>query len=473
VNKLVKRKNLIWLPLAICIIFLGVFASATKLLAIYLVCICLLGFIIGITKINDFPLYVSVALYALLPQYFAIEISSSLPLITASRIIILFLLFYAIIKGKLKRNVFYIIIHSGYSKILIGYFTLSLIATLPYLNNGSILKDLFGIIFDQILLFILITNSVDSKKKLDKCIWILTISFIIVCICGIVERFTGYNFWNNFYTISRSITNANDTRLGVNRVSFSFSHPIYFGMYIVLLIPIIMYMIKSKKNNNIYIIGLALGIICCFFTVSRGPIGVMFLTIILNFFDMKRQERKRFISFFIMIGILIFIGLLFFSNMVDSIIITLKTILNEFGFSYNVDDFGSNSGGVDSRLSQFDIYGNAIRNNWLFGIGSGASDIYVSVDNAYLGWILSGGVFGLASKLTLYLGSIVLLFNQRNSTPICKAVFYSMLCYMVASLAAPENITTKMVWILLGLAAVSRVIEKDEQDNALKRMKNA
>lgn len=407
-------------------------------------------------KIRKSSIWIAlIALVPILPKYFGLEISGTLPVLTASRIIVLYLIFKCLLNRTfLKRQMNFLNINNlNFAWVL--YILADLVLIFISSDSMSAFKDLFNIVLDEFLFIVVVLNLIDSEDKLERLLESVIFIGVLVSIGGIIEAVVGYNFWDNFYTISRQITNAADVRLGTARIAFSFQHSIYFGMYSNLMLPLLFYKVKNG-GGLFYKIGVLLNICCTFLTISRGSIAVCAFIIVMNLLDMRGVERKRFRSTFLIaiIGVVVISYLNpSFLDMANS---AIKAVLNELGFNFDVTDFGSNSAGLESRTFQMELYGRYLKNNWLTGLGGSASDIYVSVDNGYLGWLIDGGIIKFFSKCILLATEFMIIMKNRKNDKYAKALMYSLTGYLLALIGAPENVTLIM-WNLIFVILLCRL----------------
>ena len=91
------------------------------------------------------------ALYLILPEYFALEISSSIPLLTGSRIILVIMILVCIHKRTINIKL---------DRAFLAYFIILLIVNLYHLstNPSTAIKAIFTLIVEQAVLYIVMKN---------------------------------------------------------------------------------------------------------------------------------------------------------------------------------------------------------------------------------------------------------------------------------------------------------------------------
>ena len=107
------------------------------------------------------------ALYMILPSYFAIEFSSSLPLITASRILLLLLVVVYLIKNNWHFN-FKIINESSVNRLLLAFFALIFITDIGHLPSSSAIRDILSVIIEEWLVVWVLTTVIVSPKSMKR-----------------------------------------------------------------------------------------------------------------------------------------------------------------------------------------------------------------------------------------------------------------------------------------------------------------
>lgn len=407
------------------------------------------------------------ALYMVLPEYFALELSSSLPLITGSRILLILLLIYYVAKNDWKIH-FKIFYNDGCKKYFVIYFVCMIITNLYYaLSTKEAIKELFIIILEELVVLWLIVKIVNTREKMDKVLKIIAISSAITAIISIIGTITGNNLFYYLNTVSRKMLMASFYRLGFIRAEAGFGHAVYYALYCIMMIPICMYLLEKEKNNCIYIICFALNIIGLVLANSRGPLLIFACMSIYMFCRKKTSLIQKYIPMlFLSIILIIFLFLTNdkIENFVKNIFISLTNVFKTNVVS--IEDYGGNDGnGIDSRLNQYSMVQYAMKKNFLFGLGANAHirgvqmwyntyterwQLTNTYDVGYFLIICTYGIIGLLGNLVLYYGIIINTFKSKfKRDSIIEMFKYIFIIYFLGLFAVTG--INNVFWIILSL----------------------
>ena len=406
-------------------------------------------------------------LACILPSYFALELSGSLPLLTATRLLILLLLFYAVTHRNLPA--FKRIVQVNRLKMILGvYFATRIIAELYFAPSltSYVIKELFSIIFEQLMVVILISKIVTTEKMFNRCINCLVVGASVIFVVGIIQSLSGVNLAYFLNTVHRTMLQTNGFRLGFTRAEASFGHPVYFGEFCVLLMPIISYLYDYTGKKK-YMIALCLDLVALVLSNARGAILPGAIILVVMIMRKSKKAKIRYVG----IGVIGILSLILLSFLIPSLGEILKTIINSILniFGANIDlgsNYGGNTSGLESRTSQLTGITWVIMNGAaLFGFGPdahmrGLVSYYFNsrwnnlqtIDVGYVGFFLCEGVIGTIGQLTLIWGLIIHAHKRANKRDIMDMNNAFFLCFFAyASLllsAAGLNMT---YWTIIGL----------------------
>ena len=420
------------------------------------------------------------AFYFVLPSYFAIEISNSLPLMTASRILLVITMFVYVIKckGIIKIK----IIDNNYQikYALVGYFSLMLLANILNIkyNNESI-KEILALILEQLCFIWIISKIIDSKEKLREALKVIAITSLFVAVIAIIGSITGKNLFYNLNFVKREMLMASYSRLGFTRAEAGFGHPVYYGAYIVIIIPIIMYLIETEEKCIIYKIALIFNVVALFFSNSRGSIiafAFIFLYITIN---QKWRVLKKYLSIFV-IGIvsLVFVSIIS-PKMINFFGDILKSIYNVFSSDQvYIQNYGqNNANGLNSRINQISGIVWTLKHRPIIGFGANAhmkemikfcdsNGKWIVTDTFDIGYVAifcQYGIVGSLGYIILYLCILKKCFEKnKNGNIFYKSIKYCFISYLILMISVVVN--NKMLFLIVALMI--------SNDNILKNTKN-
>lgn len=431
------------------------------------------------------PLWLFFSFYLILPNYFALELSHSLPLITASRLILA--ICYAIIisqnHGKVRIRGFDLNI-----QMYITIFTLVNIVHL-YDTGTSALNRLIVVFVEQAAVFVLISNLVDTEKKFEKAIDLLMDASSVTALISIVGFLFNTNFFYLLKTVSREMTQAGTSdigyRNGLLRIEAGFGHPVYYAMYCSMMIFVALQLINCKRKKKRASICLILNIVALLLTNSRGSILAVATTLLISFFASGWRERKKYLK---LIGVsIVLLGVLFlFSENIRRYVIGIfQSIYIYFGIAKNVSasyqsNYGANMSFTNDRLMQFSGMIWTLKKSPLIGFGynshtrglikyfyNGIWYPAVSYDVGYVEIVCCYGIIGAISFLFLWNSVLVKLRHIRKFQ--YGIMFRNIFVVYLLCMLSVVNID-KIFWVFFGLlgAYSNIVMEKSYGNNSEK-----
>lgn len=402
-------------------------------------------------------------LYIIMPSYFAIEISSKFPLLTTSRLVLLCWLIFKVIRNKGKFR------FSLKSKSLRIYFILMVIVELIHFGDSGnyAIKDLIALFMEQFLVFIAITDSINTKAKFLKSLKVLLYSSMAVSVVSLIGFFLKTNLFYLLNTVSREMLMSNNTeigsRLGMIRIEAGFGHAIYYGMYCVVFLFVGMYFYIYEKKT-IYLASIILNGIALLLTNSRGCILAFFITLLLTVIINKRRQARRYLKFIAIGAVLAFVGVLIIPtarNYVYSV--ALSIVISFFGSSTELAGYGANVNGASSRLIQF----SGMLWTWKFhpiiGFGPSAhSRLLIKYFNKGLWWttntfdvgyvaiVAQFGLIGTIAHIALYYLTLKLSFNKLYKDDPIFGMFRNVFVgYFICMLSVVTM--DKLFWVIFSL----------------------
>lgn len=437
-----------------------------------LIILIVIGILVFI-KNNDNFLYFFVFFYPILPEYFALKMGDSLPLLTASRCLILMMFFFTLLRTK-KINFKYIK-ETKFSRVLIVYFIFSTINFLVHSDNPENLKEYFGIILENIILVFIVVMNINTEEKKEKCIKTIVFSAGMVFLLSAIEPFTGVNIAEFLDTgASETVLQAKYERMNMYRATFSFGHPICLAVYTIMILPIVMYCI-DKYNKIIYKLIFLLNILCILLTISRGQILIAALLLVVMFIFMKKEERRKYyLLLFSSFCVLIF-GCIVSEEVLNNFMNIIYSVLNAIGFNFNIVDFGTNENAMGrfdqltmlpQVLDKYFFFGggqNYIKNNLVY-VYSATGEVYraVSIDCEYISILIGKGVVGLFYNLYLYFSILKCTIQSKVNSKLSKVLFYSFLGAFMSYFTVNQLTTNRIFWLLLCFVIVEGYQSKNK-----------
>ena len=439
---------------------------------IVIVLLVILLYLLG----NKNAFYISMFLYLLVPDYCAMSLGDSLPTLTLSRMILVVVTIFTIIreKGKIK---FKILNKSGIKLYLALLFFVETALVVSHFNISAQIKDYLGFILENILFLIVFINNIDEEEKLEKMLKYFVVLTGVVSVFSIIEPFTGVNFARFLNTgANTEIIDSSYERLNVIRATFSLGHPICLAVFLSALVPIIIYFINLNRDNKLYKIVLLLDILATILTVSRGPIMIMFVVLFYMFIKMKNKEKNKYIMFIFIAIILLLVAILVSSQIRDLVGNLLISITNELGITdVDVQNLG-NKNGTESRLVQWTAVPFVLKKNAIFGGGAdyihrekayftfdGGKLWYLSsVDCEYLSIVLNKGLLGIFGWLIFYYGVIKNNSKIKLNDERLKYLKYSYIVMLLCYVTVCQLTTIKIFWVIISCIIVEKYVQAEK-----------
>ena len=281
--------------------------------------------------------YIFYFLYLMLPEYFAVEISSALPLLTVGRMCILILLIAHIVVHKGK------IVFVKLPKLVKCFFAIMIAVNMVHIIDvpADSVKALFSIVFEQVTLLILIVYSLNTEEKVQNALKYMVWGSAVLGVLGIVEVVTGTNVFYALNTVNRKMLQASYERLGMLRAEGSFGHPVYYGVYSVSMVAFSLFLYESSRKKSYLFIAL-LNVLGVILSSSRGQILTLAILFLYMYINKNKEVRNKY--FLVLLGLIpVFLVILFFVPALgDGILSIIKSTLNAVCFNFEVSNFVDN-----------------------------------------------------------------------------------------------------------------------------------
>ena len=409
-------------------------------------------------------------LYLILPEYFALEISESFPLLTASRLLIIVAFLFVI--TRYGRN-FQIVKLPVAFKI---YFIALIFVNVIHLSDAfsDSLKELFSLIFEQLLLVYILFNLLNTKDRIFLAVKWMVYASAIITLFGAIEAFTGVNVFFYLTTTQREMLQSEYVRLGFQRAAGPFGHSVYFGTYCVLMLPFSLFLSRQTKKFRFTLIAI-LNVVGVFLSMARGAIVVMVALLIILLLKHGIRLTKRGFKIVTVVCIVLAFSLLIITPvrelLVELINSTMESIFSEGATN---QDFGNNTAGLASRLGQFSGFLWTIQQNcFLFGFGSNCHvrglvryysgtrwNTIRSFDVGYVAQFMQYGIIGFIGYLSLFI--YLIKSSGRGSKGYMKNLRCPIVLFYITYLLSLFTVagSTGIFWIITSIFLAYQHIEK-------------
>ncbi len=413
-----------------------------------------------------------------LPEFYGIDFSASLPLLTFTRIMYIVFYIYTIFNRKRNINLKNLNIRSISKEywLLFGYFFFRIISNLYYVTTYRwSVTAIFAILFEQLLLLIAIYVLEPSHDDFIAIVKAIVFAATILFAVGIFESFTSIRPFKYLYTVARTIHFDHYVRLGLLRSTATFAMPNFFGNMCLWVTPLIFYLHKLTGQKR-YLFVFFLDLLAVIHSGCRSDmLFILFVSAVYILFSIK--DKDQFVSniknaAFIILALAAWMILLsvfddhyryFYTG-------TIKSLLNVVGFNFDlnanapsgVDGYGTNELGVESRTFQFSGIKYALSVSPLFGLGTGCQvrgDIIYyylgqwrsirSIDMGIVEIICSEGLIGLIGYVLLFAFIGFILFQLFIKKAVAREELVMATLMVLAYLLSTLSTTNIVPYLML------------------------
>lgn len=406
--------------------------------------------------IKNIILILFFGMYIVLPEYFAIEFSGNLPLLTASRILLLIAIVYIICNQK--GVITYKIRNRKLQRALIIYFVFQLLSIVfGSTSTGTIINGLFKLVFEKIILILVIINLLRNENDIQDAIRYYLCGMAFAIGIGIIQAITGFNIASLLNTVGRTMLDANYERNDIIRATSSFGHPVYFAAACVYCIPFCSYFYNITEKKRYLTLEL-LAVIGVFASGSRGSILLLIAYFLFKFFKGKKLTIRK---SHIFTAVLVFVGLSMVLSVQSIKLYLYSTIQNVTSLFSNVDTESSFQSG---RLWQLSAISYILENNPMFGAGidavnqgihyvlRGKSVVLYTMDIGFVGWVVNTGIIGTVGAIYLMYTLLHESFSsmkKSTSTSLIGVFFIFFMLYYLSLLSIVD--IERIQWIFIGI----------------------
>jgi len=443
------------------------------------------------------------ALYVTLPNYFAIDFSQHLPLLTGSRFLLVLIAVMLLIR---RRNDIFNLRNFQVKQLglsftadrflrggILLYFALLLIADLALIpaDAGEALKACFTLLVEGYMLLWLLSMILNTRAKLVAALGVLVLVSGITAIICIISTYLDKNLLHYLNTVNRKMLMSSYYRSGALRAAAGFGHPVFYGAFCAIILPINMYFVENAPNRRsriVFAISMALTLTALALSKSRGSLAAYGLIMgLILFIRLIRRNAKKFFAAYIPIFAVMLVLLLLIPSPAPASTpapdTTPQTVPSDTPSLPQTQepitpvipedepepepnptpntDFGENKSGMNSRFRQMTAIIWTLERKPVFGFGSNAHIRGLlkcqyegtqwwttrTLDMGITAIICQFGIVGLLGYCALY-GSILktVLSRKYRGDTLLEHLALAFLTYLLCLLTIAG--LEKMDWVL-------------------------
>ncbi|MGQ7889891.1 O-antigen ligase family protein [Paenibacillus sp. WC2504] len=421
-----------------------------------------------------------------LPAYFSVQFGS-FPVITAFRVLLLLFIIDQLILKKRLAFLLNTMKKDRLAPIILFYTAVICSTSLVHLAMDKDFTSMIGaisIIVEKVLLYYLVLMNINIESNrnsayLDKVLHTFCFSAFVLAVLGVIEYFTSFNVFSLLETSnSEAIRYSTYIRQGDLRVASSFLHSLGYGLYLLLIIPIVFYQLRKYMNNKktigfkYYVVLLFLLLTNLLLTSSRSTLIALAIGFIV-YFIMTSLRNKIIIAYsavFLCIPFLVFSITSYADDipLVSSVGKNVKALSDTLLGTSLVEDYGKNSEPFTYREELVRYAFNQEGIDGVFGKGIGfirneplifylptinpyEATVSKSVDNYYVNAKLESGWIGLLVTIIFLLTVLLKIYKQRKKDFFYLVLFTSFAGYLIELTMVNELETMRYFWILLAV----------------------
>lgn len=221
-------------------------------------------------------LYLLFAFVGVLPEQFSLRLHESIPLLSATRILILIVIGFWLY-DKCKTKTF------RFPKSLLLFLAVNVLVSLVNLRYGTDeLKRIFLLIFERVFLVVVLADMIRDREELHRCLDFAIMGCAALAVIGIVQTVFDYDISSSLH-LTETITSVQlSMRMGLVR-AFGTYNAISYGCYCAFMSLLILYRLYNTKSIW-HSVAFALNLVAliCSFTRSAWLClaGILFLMLL-------------------------------------------------------------------------------------------------------------------------------------------------------------------------------------------------
>ena len=451
--------------------------------------------------------FLLLALYIALPSYLALELKAGLPLLTASRLLLVLAGVGVLLRNRNINAIGKGLLLTADKPLMVClfvYFALLIGVNVTHMSRSSEgIKQIFVIVAEEYGLAFVLTMLLNSRERVMQALKILCVVSGVLGILACVTVLFNYNIFHLLDTAGRNeLVVRNFYRYGMLRPTAGFHHAVYYGAFCGVMLPIQMYFTEGEqtpKARRFHAICTALNLTGLVLSNSRGSqLAFVCLAGLIFFIRLwKRQLAQLFKTYLpIMIIAVVITGIVFVAcpagqQRIENALQTQQpaatqpTQETQPGETVEPTEtkpqidtsFGENPDGLRSRFIQLSGITYTLGISPMNGLGPNAhmegrvayeykTGKWVNlktVDVNVVAIVIQYGLVGLLGFVALY-GSLAWTFLRKDhrSDPLMHHLFLAFLCYLLCSLSISS--LDKWLWVFIGITVALVNVMKGERE---------
>lgn len=330
----------------------------------------------------------------------------------------------------------------------------------------------------SIIPIIILYYGVCTPKSFDALMNFLIFLFFVCSISGIIETFTGINFFDIIKNVERYYSESLYIRFGLHRATAMMTGYTSYGVFLVFASAIIFFQMERHKFKKIYLMVYILVLVNELCTMTRSTILLCFAV---NFMLFNRAGLIKKIKFWSkLFAAVAVVGLASTILVGDLLSAWLYNIYSMYLAWFDIEtaariasEFGANANGIGQRIELYGWVIEQVGNSYFFGKGPGTNFTYMvnmwftktSLENQYLNIYFHYGIVGLLSYIASYLSLLAYLHKKDKfykEINFNSVLFWCLIMNGVGGFAYSQVDDVHIYSLMIGLAfAYNRIYQRN------------
>ena len=223
-------------------------------------------------------LYLLFGLICFLPEQFAVQLHDKLPLISATRLLILLVVGAWLLKCWKEKKLLLPV-------SILCFLGLNLLISCVNLQHGfDEVNRMFLFIFERTLLVLAVTGLIENRQEVDRCVDFMILGCVAVSVIGIVQIVFEYDIASVLHLVETAASAKVPDRMGLVRAYGTFN-AIAFGCYCSIMLLLIYFRLENTKKQY-YSAAFAVTFMAMFCTLTRSAwlcfAAIFFLLVVIR-----------------------------------------------------------------------------------------------------------------------------------------------------------------------------------------------
>lgn len=406
----------------------------------------------------------------IMPQYFGIRIGFDL---TCTRIGNLLILMYFLLNPRLFTHFCDMVLKC---KLTVPFALYLIVAGYTMVLRADI-NAFFMVFLEVLTMYILIyaiRYSIGVKKAIQ---WAIYSSYFFG-ILGLVDYVLGQSLMLKFLkTVPSAVGNV--YRSGQYRIMGPCGHPLGYGLYMILLIPLACIDFEKKEvflfKRPILLMLLFVNV---FLTGSRSTLGIVVLEcFLILLFSNRKNVKKTLLCLLAMIVALGLFLILFYDTKIGQyVLMQIASVIDQiFGTEYAAL-FGAETVRLEDSEEYRKVLPLIFQLDWLNplvgrGVSRGFSaeinGVFIqSIDNYYVSQYIKYAYPGLITYILIILTTVILMILgiKKHKSVIMKMTLVGTVCYFINLWWVDALQTLKYEYIIIAIFYASYMVMEEKKD---------